>query len=516
MRHRFAKRLALERWLPLAVIATAFVVILPALAVWAIVPPGEATLLAVSVPLGMLLSVVAASVGAALWKRTPGARDLVFADLMLWGWLRRVRTERRLARAETLLGGGAEAVGVDALTELSELLEARDGYTYGHSQRVTRHAEGIARAMGVPEEDVARIRTAAALHDVGKLHTPREILNKPGRLSEEEFAVIKRHPGDGADMLAGIGDAEITAMVRHHHERLDGAGYPHGLAGEDIPLGARIIAVADTFDAMTSSRSYRRAGSHKKALDVLSREAGSQLDARAVAAFLGYYSGSRSVAWSALAAAAPQRLFTWLGSATQGLGSGAATVATTLPAIGVAALLAGSGAPAVSLPASQGVQRQAVALRSASAPAATVSAPLDLTAREQRLSVRTEAADRPARRTPRARNRTRTPGTSTPGGTQGDPGSTSPSRPSGRPQAPGGGSVPIPDPTQDPTPVPVPAVELPQVEVPPVELPAVELPEIELPVELPPIELPPIELPPIELPPIELPPVHLPQLPALP
>ena len=169
-----------ERWLPLAIVATAFVVIVPALAVWAIVPPGEVALLAVSVPLGMLLSVLAANLGTALWKRTPGSRDMVFADLMLWGWLRRSRTERRLAHAETLLGDGAQNLSVEALTELSALLEARDSYTYGHSQRVTRHAERIARAMGLPDADVARVRTAAALHDVGKLHTPREILNKPG------------------------------------------------------------------------------------------------------------------------------------------------------------------------------------------------------------------------------------------------------------------------------------------------------------------------------------------------
>jgi hypothetical protein len=501
--------------LPHAVFATCFVLLLPAAIVTALVPAGHPALLLVSVPLAVALSVIASLAGAAVWKSRPRSRDLVFADLMLWGWLRRFRAERRLAEARRMLGPGADEKNlsaerrVEALTELSGLLEARDAYTHGHSRRVTRHAERIARAMHLPAAEVARVRTAAALHDVGKIHTPREILNKPDRLTEAEFAVVKRHPGDGADMLAGIGDVEITAMVRHHHERLDGAGYPHGLSGEEIPLGARIIAVADTFDAMTSSRPYRRACSHKKALDVLSREAGSQLDKRAVAAFLGYYSGSRSVAWSALAAAAPQRLFTWLGSATQGLGSGVATVATTLPAIGAAALLAGSGTPAVSLPPSQAVQRQAVALRSTSAPAATVSAPLDVTAREQRLSVRREAAERPTRRTPRARSRIRTPGASEPGGTQGDPGSTSPSRPSGKPQAPGGGSVPIPDPTPDPTPVP--AVELPQVEVPPVELP-----EIELPVELPPIELPPVVIPPIELPPIELPPVHLPQLPALP
>ena len=120
-------------------------------------------------------------------------------------------------------------------------------------------------------------------------------------------------------MAASVGDPAITAMIRHHHERLDGAGYPDGLAGEAIPLGARIIAVADTFDAMTSNRAYRRASSHKRALDVLRAEAGKQLDADAVAAFVGYYRGRRTVAWSAFAAAAPQRLFAWLGGVSPGV-----------------------------------------------------------------------------------------------------------------------------------------------------------------------------------------------------
>ena len=315
-------------------IATGFVVVLPALAVWTIVPRGEAALLALSVPLGMLLSVLAGSVGGALWKRVPGSRDIVFADLMLWGWLRRLRAERRLARAETLLGDGAEGLSVQALTSLSALLEARDGYTYGHSQRVTRHAERIAAAMGLSTADVAKVRAAAALHDVGKLHTPREILNKPDRLTDAEFAVIKRHPIDGAAMATGLGDPTITAIIRHHHERLDGGGYPGGLAGDAIPLGSRIIAVADTFDAMTSNRAYRRAASHKHALDVLRKEAGSQLDGDAVAAFVGYYRGRRTVAWSAFATAAPQRLFAWLGGVTPGVSAGAAGAAAL--ALGVA------------------------------------------------------------------------------------------------------------------------------------------------------------------------------------
>jgi putative nucleotidyltransferase with HDIG domain len=284
----------------------------------------------------MLLSVLAGAIGTALWKRVPGSRDLVFADLMLWGWLRRLRAERRLARAETLLGTRAEGLSVQALTDLSALLEARDTFTYGHSLRVTRHAERIATELGLPAAEVAQVRTAAALHDVGKLHTPRAILNKPGRLTDGEFAVIRRHPGDGADMATSVGDPAITAMIRHHHERLDGAGYPDGLAGAAIPLGARIIAVADTFDAMTSNRAYRRASSHKRALDVLRHEAGKQLDADAVAAFVGYYRGRRTVVWSAFATAAPQRLFAWLGGVSSGVGAGAGAAGAAALAVGVA------------------------------------------------------------------------------------------------------------------------------------------------------------------------------------
>ena len=229
---------------------------------------------------------------------------------------------------------GPHGASLEALIGLSELLEARDARTYGHSQRVTRHAERIATTMGLPAAEVAKVRTAAALHDVGKLHTPRSILNKPGRLTDSEFALIKRHPVDGAVMAGGIGDPEITAMIRHHHERLDGRGYPDGLAGEDIPLGARIIAVADTFDAITSNRTYRRASHHKRALDVLASEAGKQLDGDAVAAFRGYYRGQRTVALSALIAAAPQRFLSWLGGASPAIGAGAASATSLLIGLG--------------------------------------------------------------------------------------------------------------------------------------------------------------------------------------
>jgi putative nucleotidyltransferase with HDIG domain len=304
-------------------------------------PRGGSLLMIASAVSAVAISVAVASAEAALWKRQPRSRDLVFADLMLWGWLRRCWTERRLAQARDLYDSARKAgptVSIELLERLSKLLEARDAYTHGHSQRVARHAERIARAMHTSPVDVAKIRTAAMVHDVGKLYTPREILNNPGRLSDAEFAVIKRHPCDGADMLAAVGDSEIAAIVRHHHERMDGRGYPDGLVGSDIPLGARIIAVADTFDAITSSRSYRSAGTHKKALDILSREAGAQLDDAAVAAFLSRYSARRSVAWFAFAASIPQRIFALLQTASPGLGAGAGGIASILPVLGAASL----------------------------------------------------------------------------------------------------------------------------------------------------------------------------------
>ncbi len=125
--------------------------------------------------------------------------------------------------------------------------------------------------------------------------------------------MIKRHPADGARMAGVLHDPELTAMVLHHHERIDGTGYPSGLSGEEIPLGARIIAVADTFDAITSARPYRPARPHKLALDILKDEAGTQVDPAVVQAFLGHYSGRRSVALWSLVANLPQRATSWFG-----------------------------------------------------------------------------------------------------------------------------------------------------------------------------------------------------------
>lgn len=233
---------------------------------------------------------------------------------------RRLRAERRLAGAAEVLGltgagghPGDEGLGGEerarALKLLAAARETEDAYLDGHSRRVARHSAVIARGMGLSREAVARIRAAADVHDIGKVYIPAEILNKPGRLTDAEFEVVKRHPVDGAEMVRGLRDPELTAIVRHHHERLDGGGYPSGLRGEEIPLGARIVAVADTFDAITSARAYRPAAPHKRALDILAAEAGTQLDPAAVRAFLRHYQGRGPAAVWAMVAVTPQRAF---------------------------------------------------------------------------------------------------------------------------------------------------------------------------------------------------------------
>ena len=164
-------------------------------------------------------------------------------------------------------------------------LENRAPGTVGHSRRVGIYAAGLARDVGLSRTEARRIKRAGALHDVGKTKIPAEILNKSQPLSEEEQALIRSHAEIGAAMVADLADPDLTETIRHHHERFDGAGYPDGLAGERIPLGARLVAVCDTFDALTSRRPYRRAIGFPDALDLLDQEAGSQLDPTLVGFF---------------------------------------------------------------------------------------------------------------------------------------------------------------------------------------------------------------------------------------
>jgi len=162
---------------------------------------------------------------------------------------------------------------------LLAMVNNKDRYTYGHSEMVAHYATALAQAAELEREEVKKIRLAAFLHDLGKVDIPEEILNKPGPLSAAEKELCQCHPVTGADIVQQIKSLEeIVPLIRHHHERYDGQGYPDGLAGEEIPLGARIIALADSFDAMITNRPYRRARTYQEAIEIVKKEAGGQFD----------------------------------------------------------------------------------------------------------------------------------------------------------------------------------------------------------------------------------------------
>ena len=190
-----------------------------------------------------------------------------------------------LAELRRLAAGPDRAARYRAAASLAKAVDARDAYTGSHSERVGELAARIATRMGADAEQVELIRLAGSLHDLGKLAIPEEILRKPAPLTEAERLVLERHPQIGYRMLESLGVDPVADWVLHHHERWDGAGYPDGVYGERIPLGARIIFVADAFDAMTSDRVYRRKLTTEDALAELQRCAGTQFDPDVVAAF---------------------------------------------------------------------------------------------------------------------------------------------------------------------------------------------------------------------------------------
>jgi len=179
---------------------------------------------------------------------------------------------------------------VSAIESIVLALQAKDEYTEGHSRRVSAHATAIARTLSLSEQEVEDIRLAALLHDIGKVGTKESILNKPGRLTDEEGAHIRSHPLIAASILEPITPLrETIAYIKHVHEAYDGSGYPDGLKGQQIPLGARIITVADVFDAMISPRPYRPALEVDEVLHYLRREAGRKFDPRVVESFFEIY-----------------------------------------------------------------------------------------------------------------------------------------------------------------------------------------------------------------------------------
>jgi HD-GYP domain-containing protein (c-di-GMP phosphodiesterase class II) len=209
---------------------------------------------------------------ALYWAKTNG-RDVTF---------RYSPEVVQVLSAEQRAGQLERAQAVSAIRVLARAVDAKHPDTHEHSERVADLAVLIAQELGWPEERLGSLRGAAMVHDVGKISVPDAILLKAGRLDEDEYERVKRHAAIGAEIVADILSPEEVAWVRHHHERVDGMGYPDGLAGEEISEGAYVLAVADAWDAMTGNRSYRVSLTPEEAMSECRRVAGRQFPARVV------------------------------------------------------------------------------------------------------------------------------------------------------------------------------------------------------------------------------------------
>ena len=218
--------------------------------------------------------------------------EVLFVVVLIWmyTWAHEKELRKILKKREMQLSSGkanAEDMNLNTIKTLAVAIEAKDHYTRGHSDRVTRYAVDIAQEMHLSKKEVEVIQHAGILHDLGKLGIDDAILRKPGKLTDEEYDLIKKHPEIGEYMLGPLKFLkDEKPIVRHHHERYDGRGYPDGLKGEAIPLGARIMAVADTFDAMTSERPYRPIYPINSVVQEIQENSGTQFDPKVVEAFL--------------------------------------------------------------------------------------------------------------------------------------------------------------------------------------------------------------------------------------
>ena len=227
----------------------------------------------------------ALDLGAFGYVTKPFAPNELLIDVSNALHRRQVERERRQESADALRGAY-----VETLRRLSRAVEYHDGETGAHIERVGEHAAAIARALGLEESTAALLRLAAPLHDIGKIGIPATLLRKPGPLDAGERALMQEHTLHGRELLGGSGNdlLELASTIAWtHHERWDGRGYPLGLAGEEIPLAGRIVAVADVFDALTSDRPYRPARTADEAVAMLEDGRGTAFDPAVVDAFLG-------------------------------------------------------------------------------------------------------------------------------------------------------------------------------------------------------------------------------------
>lgn len=347
-------------YLPHALLATAAVVGVPFLVTLLLIALSEPDppILMVAAA-GVLTSLLMIVVGTALWLRRPASSFIGFGDLMIARWMKRLRTERQLHEGARMLGLDRSGQPVtkstvtpeqqlQVLHDLTAALEAKDPYTLGHSRRVERHSYHTATAMGLSESDVEDLRKAASLHDVGKIRVPDHILRKRDPLTDEERHVMEEHAIVGAWMVSQVGNTDVISAVRHHHERWDGAGYPDGIAGTEIPLFARIIAVADCYDALVSSRPYRAGCGRDEAVQVLKAEAGRQFDPNVVDHFIASLPARLPIAAGMLVMlAGPGRLLRELFAFLRRFGAGGLS-----PAVGAAgaAVVLGASVFTPSLP----------------------------------------------------------------------------------------------------------------------------------------------------------------------
>ena len=206
--------------------------------------------------------------------------------------LQRVFRERILLSELALSKEKEKSFFLHIVESLAVSLDEKDKYTHGHSRRVTDFSLQLAEHITDQGIDFELLRLCGVLHDIGKIGVPDKILGKPGKLSAEEFAIIKKHPGQGAQILRPmVSDgrvAEISKIIKHHHERYDGKGYPDSLKGEEIPYLSRIIAIADSYDAMTSDRPYRTGMDDASAIEEIRKSSGSQFDPKLVEKFLEF------------------------------------------------------------------------------------------------------------------------------------------------------------------------------------------------------------------------------------
>jgi diguanylate cyclase (GGDEF)-like protein/putative nucleotidyltransferase with HDIG domain len=237
-----------------------------------------------------------ASMGVAVLQRGTSAEGFVAAARLACLQAQQSGGGRAILAGQSDAGEEQEAdrPQQDAVEALAMALLERDRYTGEHSEAVIEMSGAVARNLGLNAVEVERVKSAALLHDIGKVAIPDGILHKPGPLDDEEWQLMRQHPVIGERILRVLpGLGTVARIVRHEHERWDGGGYPDGLAGEEIPIGSRIIIAADTYHAITSDRPYRAAQSHDAAVDELTRCAGTQFDPTVTAALIGHLYGQR-------------------------------------------------------------------------------------------------------------------------------------------------------------------------------------------------------------------------------